>query len=641
LEQSNKIRAVFGAGFAVLLGLGMAAVYQTFVWENSVTQVARAFESLNKLDGLAYSSKAAEASALRFANGTDTKAATECRQDLADVHALFTDLDSIAGVGSNAAFGALRDRLSEALNEQATGLNASLESAEPAKRLSDLMTKRDVSGARLQLQTAIQSLRAIVRQTLDDRVAYQASTAGRARRLFMTAGALCMLLIVIAGWQLSLDFSRREMFGRARARRNEHYRQAVELATDMIVRLDNEGRFTYWNPAALQLLHYAEEEVIGRSFTKLVRLDSRRQVERFYMRQKAHNRKSSYHEFPVLDGHGRQRWIGLNAQVLMSDNEIAGFQAIARDLTERRKLEISASKRQEFMERLAANTPGILYVFDLADRKTLFTNREIAAVLGYKPEETGTFDQVAMRLFHPDDLPALRTHHDALRRARDGEVLRLEYRARHADGNWVWFSVWESPFTRDANDKVVQIVGSAQDVSAHHAARERLTWRANYDTLTRLANRQHFWSRLQNLLRRASMEHMRVALCLFDIDLFKDINDRFGHAAGDEVLEAIGTIVRSELRSEDSSGRLGGDEFCFALPNVDCEEAARLAERIRDRLSTMAFGMNGAGSPFTASATFGIAVWQPDMGARELMEAADRALYRAKASGRNRVCVDA
>ena len=73
---------------------------------------------------------------------------------------------------------------------------------------------------------------------------------------------------------------------------------------------------------------------------------------------------------------------------------------------------------------------------------------------------------------------------------------------------------------------------------------------------------------------------------VFDIDRFKEINDQFGHGAGDEVLEAIGTIVRSELRSEDASGRLGGDEFCFVLPDMDQEEAARLAERIRERLNT-------------------------------------------------------
>jgi diguanylate cyclase (GGDEF)-like protein/PAS domain S-box-containing protein len=387
------------------------------------------------------------------------------------------------------------------------------------------------------------------------------------------------------------------------------------------------------------LLHYTEKETIGRSFTKLVRLDMRREVEHFYLRQAARGRKSSYYEFPIVDGHGRERWVGQNVQTLTEGAKLVGFQAIARDITERKRAEADLARRFSFIEGIAATTPGLLYVFDLVDRKTVFANREIAAVLGYNGGESGDFDQVAMRLFHPDDLSALRQHHETLRRARDGDVQRVEYRARHADGNWLWFSAWETPFTRDADGRVRQVVGIAQDVTAHNAARERLTWQANYDTLTRLANRQHFWTRLQNLLRRSSMDHSPVSLCLFDIDQFKDINDQYGHAAGDEVLEAVGTIVRSELRSEDASGRLGGDEFCFVLPNVDQDEAARLAERVRERLNTMAFGMHG-GAPFTASATFGVATWQPHMGARELMDAADRALYRAKASGRNRVSVD-
>jgi diguanylate cyclase (GGDEF)-like protein len=98
--------------------------------------------------------------------------------------------------------------------------------------------------------------------------------------------------------------------------------------------------------------------------------------------------------------------------------------------------------------------------------------------------------------------------------------------------------------------------------------------------------------------------------------------------------------VRAELRSSDIAGRLGGDEFCFALPGTDNNEAARLAERIRERLSTLAFGMS-IGSPFSVTATFGVAGSEPDVDAKEVMEAADRALYRAKSAGRNRVMVEA
>jgi diguanylate cyclase (GGDEF)-like protein/PAS domain S-box-containing protein len=503
--------------------------------------------------------------------------------------------------------------------------------------MAKVLAAREASGARIKLQAAIQNLRDEQRQVLDERIAYQSGTASRARRLFLTSGVICSILIIVAGWQFSLDLGRREIFGRARALRDEHYRQAVELATDMIFRTDAQGCVTYCNPAALQLLHYSEQEIIGRSFTKLVRIDMRREVEHFYLRQVARNRKSSYYEFAIVDAHGRERWVGQSVQFLMCGDELTGFQSMARDITERKRAEADLAKRFAFLEGLAATTPGLFYVFDLADRKIVFANREIAATLGYKPEEGGDFDQIALRLFHPDDLSALRLHHEGLRRARSGDVQRIEYRARHADGNWVWLSAWEAPFTWDTDGRVRQVVGIAQDVTAHNAAREHLTWQANYDTLTRLANRQHFWTRLQGLLRRASMELSPVSLCVFDIDQFKDINDHFGHAAGDEVLEAIGTIVRSELRSEDASGRLGGDEFCFVLSNADTDQAARLAERIRERLNTMAFGMNG-GAPFTASATFGIAAWQSHMEARELIETADRALYRAKASGRNCVC---
>ena len=650
MDQTNRIRAAFGGGFAVLLGVGIAAVFQTFLWEQSVNLVAGTYETLHRLDSIALSSKAAEEAASRFAATSADAAAMECRNDLTQVRTL------VAGLGAQpsdsaelnspqgpplltSTFQSRKSKLSELLDAEYVALRSILDDPDAAK-MAQTLAARDSSGARDQLQSAFADLRGEVLQVLGQRLIYEAGTALRARRLFTSSGTICLVLIIVAGWRFSVDLGHREMFGKARAFRTETYRQAVELGTDMVFRLDDEGRITYCNPAALSLLHYGEQEVIGRSYTKLVRNDMRRDVEHFYLRQTARNRKSSYYEFPIVDGHGRERWIGQNVQVLTNDGKIVGFQAMARDITERKRLETDLAASRAFLEGMSATAPGLLYVFDLVERKTVYANREIAAVLGYKPEEAGDFDQMAMRLFHPDDLSALRLHHDTLRRARDGDVQRIEYRARHADGNWLWLSAWETPFTRDPDGRVRQVVGMAQDVTAHNAAREKLTWQANYDTLTRLANRQHFWTRLQSLLRRASMEHVPVALCLFDIDRFKEINDQFGHGAGDEVLEAVGTIVRSELRSEDASGRLGGDEFCFVLPNVDQEEAARLAERVRERLSTMAFGMNN-GTAFTASATFGVAGWQSQMGARELLEAADRALYRAKASGRNRVCVDA
>ena len=280
-------------------------------------------------------------------------------------------------------------------------------------------------------------------------------------------------------------------------------------------------------------------------------------------------------------------------------------------------------------------------MYDIVERKTLFSNREVVTVLGYKQDEIQAYLTNAATHFHPDDIGAIRSHHEALRHAGDGEVRRIEYRARHRDGHWVWLAARDTPFERGKDGLVSQIVGIAQDVTARRAAQERLTWQANYDALTGLANRHHFWTRLQTVLRRTAIEGGVAALCLLDVDNFKEINDRYGHPAGDEVLEAIGSVLRTELRSSDLAGRLGGDEFIFVLPDTDAHEAARLAERVLDRLRTQAFGAGAETEPFLVTATFGVAEWRSHLDARELLECADRALYKAKAAGRNRVCIDA
>jgi diguanylate cyclase (GGDEF)-like protein/PAS domain S-box-containing protein len=490
------------------------------------------------------------------------------------------------------------------------------------------------------LSSAILTMQKEERRVLRARMSARAATVVRMRVLMGFGTILSLTLIIFAGWRMATDFSRRSATEQELAIRDEQYRQVVDLAGDIIYRTDERGRFTFCNPAALSMLHYTETEVLGRSYLKLVRHDKRREAERFYVRQFLRGQKATYFEFPVVDGHGRERWIGQNVQLIVEDGRATGFQAIARDISERKRAEAELQKSRNFVERIAATTPGILYVYDLEERRNVYSNREVIAVLGYKPEEISSMDHLIGNLVHPDDRQMIDAHYIAMHQANEGDVRRLEYRVRHSDGRWIWLSGRETPFERSAHGGVKQVVGICQDITARKAVHDRLAWQANYDALTGLPNRHYFWTRLQASLRRTSIDHATSSLCLFDIDRFKEINDRFGHAAGDDVLEAIGNIVRGVLRSNDIPGRLGGDEFCFLLPGTDQDEAARVAERIRERVSTLAFGME-TGSPFSVTATFGVTESVPDIDAKDLMEAADRALYRAKSAGRNRVCVEA
>jgi diguanylate cyclase (GGDEF)-like protein/PAS domain S-box-containing protein len=642
LIVAAKAKAGFGAGFAVLLGIGVAAVAQTLAWEESSRQINHTHEVIERIDQLALNSKDAEEAARRFVAIGDLGDLERCREDLRLANDREREFETLVADDPIQRKNAVVAR--HLINQQTAMLVAGSRSRDPVaarNEMSQALQMLDRTSLSSGIRSALVELGKREEATLRARAGWQTRTARTSPALFGAAAVFSLLLIIGAGKWMSAERGRQATVQQGRAAREEQYRQLVELAGDIIYRTDAQGRFTFCNRSSLAMLHYTEAEVFGRSYLKLIRQDKRREAERFYLRQFLRRQRSTYYEFPIIDGHGRERWVGQNVQLLMEDGNVSGFQAIARDISERRRTETELHKSRNFIERIAATTPGILYVYDLEERRNIYSNREAITVLGYKPEEIQKLDPLPNQLFHPDDSAIIRNHHEALRHAQEGEVRRVEYRARHADGHWVWLASRDTPFEWGTDGLVKRIVGIAQDITARRVAQEKLAWQANYDALTGLPNRHHFWTRLQSALRRASISHSPTALCLFDVDNFKEINDRFGHAAGDEVLEGVGNIVRAELRSpNDFAGRLGGDEFCFALPGTDDDEAARVAERIRARLGMIAFGME-TGSPFTVTATFGVAESHPDIGAKELTEAADRALYRAKSAGRNRVCVDA
>ncbi|MGP3699435.1 GGDEF domain-containing protein, partial [Rhodobacter sp. NSM] len=146
-----------------------------------------------------------------------------------------------------------------------------------------------------------------------------------------------------------------------------------------------------------------------------------------------------------------------------------------------------------------------------------------------------------------------------------------------------------------------------------------------------------FEERFATALRQRRTSGGDLALVLFDIDDFKAFNDTYGHPAGDRVLRSVGRCTRSTIRRSDIFGRVGGDEFAIVLPDTSLAEAERLMERLRRRLGAIRL----VEAPHVAvTASFGLAaVRDPDATARSLMKSADKALYAAKAHGKNAIGV--
>ena len=160
------------------------------------------------------------------------------------------------------------------------------------------------------------------------------------------------------------------------------------------------------------------------------------------------------------------------------------------------------------------------------------------------------------------------------------------------------------------------------------------------DALTGLYNRWYVMEKIDSEMNRSMRNGSPVSLLMLDIDHFKNINDSFGHTAGDSVLRTFGQVLRDSCRVYDVPGRYGGEEFCIVLPETRIDNTMVVAERIRERLATSRFDIGEQAISVTAS--IGIAGMDSPAGnelvtAAALFERADRALYSAKHLGRNRV----
>lgn len=171
-------------------------------------------------------------------------------------------------------------------------------------------------------------------------------------------------------------------------------------------------------------------------------------------------------------------------------------------------------------------------------------------------------------------------------------------------------------------------------------ANKEIIERSKIDALTGTYNRNHLQLRLNYYVSRFGSSDQTFSLILFDLDHFKDINDTYGHVIGDRVLAQVGGHVKSSLRHDDELFRFGGEEFLVILPGADVNHACEIAERLRQEIADLLFDAPNFPERFRITSSFGIASTTKATGSAEtLLQQADAALYKAKAQGRNKVCV--
>ncbi|MEG4859800.1 PAS domain S-box protein [Microcoleus sp. K1-B6] len=172
---------------------------------------------------------------------------------------------------------------------------------------------------------------------------------------------------------------------------------------------------------------------------------------------------------------GNIRWFQINSRPEAKENGDILWDGIAVDVTDRKQAELALQESQQFIQKVASATPGILYLYDLEEQRNIYTNTSMLALLGYTSDEIKAMDSSLMpQLIHPEDFPKIVKHHASFAGIEDGETKEIEYRVRGADGQLLWLQSRDTIFSRNADGKAKVIIGVSQDITTRKQAEEGL-----------------------------------------------------------------------------------------------------------------------------------------------------------------------
>lgn len=311
--------------------------------------------------------------------------------------------------------------------------------------------------------------------------------------------------------------------------------------------------------------------------------------------------------------------------------------ALSLEVAERRQAE-AALKESEFRWKFAIEGSGDgVWDWNIETDEAQYS-KQWKEMLGYNDNDILPTNDEWFSRVHPDDqLYVKKSMHDYLEGRT--EIYVVEYRLRCKDDSYKWILGRGMIVSRSEDGKPLRMIGTHTDITERKFLEYELMCQAQVDHLTGLSNRRHFIAQGEIELSRAIRYGTPLSVLMLDIDYFKNVNDTYGHQIGDAVLQVTSKICQDTLRQVDIAGRLGGEEFAVILPETTRKEALDVAERLREAVAKAAVTMP-AGLPIHFTVSIGVTSLD-DKGTNidMLLNQADKALYKAKATGRNRVCV--
>lgn len=475
---------------------------------------------------------------------------------------------------------------------------------------------------------------------LSDQFSYTLGEANRAlRRQLLMAIIVATILLLPAGIFLSRRMLRRsEAFESALRTSEQRFKLAVSGTNDGVWDWNVVNGDVYYSPRFKQLLGYEEEYSLG-GFELVSRLHHEDQP-RLQAALQAHSREGDALdvELRIVCRSGEQKWFRVRGQSIRDAKGVAVRMAGSiSDVTEKKLADTQLFAEKERAVVTLASIGDAVITTD-SSGKVEFLNRIAEALTGWQNAEArGMQLGELLKVRDESGQQAAADLVDAVLRGGKSLEMTTSMMLMRRDGKEIPINESAAPI-RNRSGEVIGIVVVFHDVSheRHYAA--RLSYQATHDSLTGLFNRNEFERRLSLALKSAQQNERNHCLLYLDLDQFKLVNDAGGHAAGDELMRQVSSLLRDQLGESDTLARLGGDEFGILLEQCPPERGVRIADELRQAIRDFRFSWSGM--PFTVGSSVGlVTITEGGHTLAEVLRAADTACYVAKEKGRNRVHV--
>ncbi|MBL8421482.1 MAG: diguanylate cyclase [Dechloromonas sp.] len=436
--------------------------------------------------------------------------------------------------------------------------------------------------------------------------------------------------------KLKEDIARRERIEESLRESEEKYRLLVESQTDLLVKVDSENRFLFVSPSYCQVFGKTEAELLGNTFMPLVHEEDRESTTKA-MEDLFRPPYQDYHEQRALTASG-WRWFGWADKAMLDENgRVVAIVGVGRDITERRQAEEALF---EAKERAQVTLHSIGDAVITTDRHAIvnYLNPVAEVLTGWTTAEAQ--GQPLNNIFRIVNEETRQPAPDPIERClREGKTVGLANHSILLGRHGQEYAIDDSAAPiRGRDGQVLGAVLVFHDTTETRKLSRQLEHDATHDALTGLINRREFERRLERALTSAQERGSRHALCYLDLDQFKVVNDTAGHAAGDELLRQIQTLLSRMFRERDTLARIGGDEFGLLIDNCPLDQAHALAQTVVSAIRDYIFRWQDRSYQIGVSIGL-VPVTAQAQDTAQLLTQADVACYTAKEMGRNRVHV--